>query len=282
MKSQCLYTKSGARLRLVRPHKAQKSQGPVPNWLFLPGGPGLGSESLSPLTDIFSCPGNLWHLDLPGDGSNLLSEDTQAFSHWSQALVEATEALDHVILVAHSTGGMFALSTPLLEKSLIGLALMDSSPDASWQGIFMEYAVTLPLPELMRLHKLYEKNPNNQLLKDMTIASIPYLCAQECAPEKFHFLKDLPYNFITEQWSSKNFDATYQAQWIPKEIPTLIIGGDQDHITPLSLFRKSSRFQRSNITIAEIPQAGHFPWIENPFHVNKTFEEYFDRFICLT
>ena len=128
MKQGTFWTRSGARLQRV--HQNSNSQY---NWLFLPGGPGLGSESLSDLIKILSLPGAIWYLDLPEDGSNT-TDDKFSFSNWSISLIEATKALDQVILVAHSSGGMFALATPELEDNLLGLVLMDSSPNASWQN----------------------------------------------------------------------------------------------------------------------------------------------------
>src|ERR1700722_13695852 len=119
MNKNYLWTKLKARLQLIR-----TTPGANFNWLFLAGGPGLGSDSLNPLTQLLRLPGSMWNLDLPGDGSNLTTDDSQHFSHWSEALVEAVGALDHVILVAHSTGGMYALATPALEKMLTGLVLM--------------------------------------------------------------------------------------------------------------------------------------------------------------
>ena len=114
-----LWTASRARLQLVH-----SSEGNNLDWLFLPGGPGLGSESLLPLLDILKLPGNLWQLDLPGDGSNTTSNNSDSFSHWPSALIEAVSEFDRVILVAHSTGGMYALSLPELEHLLIGLILL--------------------------------------------------------------------------------------------------------------------------------------------------------------
>jgi pimeloyl-ACP methyl ester carboxylesterase len=116
----------------------------------------------------------MWNLDLPGDGSNFTSDDSQYFSKWSEALVESVNALDNVILVAHSTGGMYALATPALEKILIGLVLMDSAPDALWPQSFMEVVKQQPIPEAEDLHKLYAENPNDEVLKKLTILSAPY------------------------------------------------------------------------------------------------------------
>ncbi|HVW99757.1 MAG TPA: alpha/beta hydrolase, partial [Candidatus Babeliaceae bacterium] len=212
------WTVSQARLQLYRP-----SEGESFNWLFVPGGPGLGSESLSPLLDILKLRGNLWLLDLPGDGSNTTSNVDESFSHWPKALIEACNAFDHVILVAHSTGGMYALSVPELENHLEGLVLLDSAPDAAWQASFAKIVRDFPIDGLEVLQKWYEKNPSNEALKEMTLISAPYLFTQKGQAAGIESLRSLPYNYETCQWSATYFDRTYQAKWIPRTIPTLIL-----------------------------------------------------------
>ncbi len=269
MKKNYLWTQLKARLLLVNTSTDSKL-----NWLFLPGGPGLGSESLTSLTQTLNLPGRTWHLDLPGDGSNLTDNNTEFFSHWQAALVEAVGALDHVILVAHSTGGMYALSTPELEKMLTGLVLMDSAPSAEWQGLFMNYVQEHPISGFENLHKIYAQKPNNAVLTQLTLLSTPYLFTELGLKKDISFLESLPYNFETCEWSAAHFDSTYKAKWIPKNIPTLIFAGEQDIITPLNLFENSPDFQHPNILIRYIKNAGHFPWIENPEVVAMVFKEY--------
>lgn len=245
------------------------------HWLFLPGGPGLGSESLSGLTNILSLPGTMWYLDLPGDGSNVTQDDTDSFSHWSEALVEAVGALDNVILVAHSSGGMFALATPELEKMLSGLILMDSAPDASWQQGFMEYVKKQPLAaEISRLQNIYEKNPSNDHLKKFTLACAPWFSIEAGLKKNISLFNTLPYNFKSYEWAAKHFDQTYKAKWIPQNIPVLIFAGDEDHLTPIHLFTSSNHFQRENIIITAIKNASHFPWNDNPDEVIGLFKQY--------
>ncbi len=258
----CFWTKSSARLQCIRPEENANF-----NWIFLPGGPGLGSEYLCSLTDLLKIPGNFWLLDLPGDGSNTQG----SFENWSIALIEAVTELNNVILVAHSTGGMFALSTPQLEKHLKGLILLDSAPDASWQAAFAEEIEKNPLPNLDKLQANYRKNPNNTALKKLTIAFAPYLFTQEGQAKGKQLLENLPYNWKSCLWSEEHFDSTYAAKWIPK-IPTLILSGEFDLITPLHLFSNLAEFRRGNITFQSIPNAGHFPWIENPEAVGVAFQ----------
>ncbi len=269
MTKRYLWTTLRARLEFVR-----STPGRNYNWLFLPGGPGLGSESLSSLTKILQVPGTLWHIDLPGDGSNQTADNVESFRHWSAALVELCGALDSVILVAHSTGGMYALATPALEKILTGLVLMDSAPDASWQEEFMRYTIEHPLTEMLELQRNYAKNPSNALLKAMTLASAPYLFRQMGPSKDLSFLEDLPYNHQVCDWSAQNFDQTYRAQWSPKTMQTLVFAGEDDPITPLKLFTQSKDFQRDNCVLKSIAGAGHFPWLENPKQVIAVFEDY--------
>lgn len=272
--SQYLWTKLKSRLRLVGSNHSANY-----NWLFLPGGPGLGSESLSMLTKNLTLPGTMWHLDLPGDGSNNTPHNEQYFAHWPDALLEAVSTLKNVILVAHSTGGMYALSTPKLEKVLVGLVLMDSAPDSSWQEEFVQYVQAHPLKQSNQLQAKYAKKPNNMLLKKITIASAPYSFTRKGLRKGISLLKTLPFNYKACEWSGKHFDQTYQAKWVPKKIPTLILAGEKDQIIPLHFFIQSKKFKRKNIMLREIKNAGHFPWIENPKGVVRVFNEYTQKLL---
>ena len=89
-------------------------------------------------------------------------------------------------------------------------------------------------------------------------------------------MNKLPFNHKTCDWSEKNFDANYRSKWVPKKIPTLIFSGEQDQIIPLNFFIASKKFQRNNIMIRHIKNAGHYPWIENPNAVVDLFHEYYE------
>lgn len=270
-----LLTSSKTRLRKI------KGSGKAPlDWLFLPGGPGLGSESLLGLIQLLDFPGNYWCMDLPGDGSNRYADNKQAFSAWPKALTEATSHFKQTILVAHSTGGMQALYTPELGKHLKGLILLDTAPNAEWQKMFAETIKQNPLPGWGDLVKEYQTHPSDEGLKALTLASIPYLFTNEGMTAGRKLLEPLPYNHESCQWSEKHFDPIYKARWIPKQIPTLILSGEEDKLTPLSLFLEDKSWTRDNIHFQSIPKAGHFPWIENPDEVRKAFREYFALYFC--
>lgn len=125
-----IVTQSGARIicKTVAPQHSI-------NYLLLPGGPGLGSESLNELSTLLNdnIQANIWHVDLPGDGSN--RGNNKHFSNWQQALIEAASELDNTVLVGHSTGGMYIQDTPELENLIIGLVLMDTAPNCQWKKL---------------------------------------------------------------------------------------------------------------------------------------------------
>ena len=264
-----LWTQSRARLQLVHGSKKEHL-----NWLFLPGGPGLGSESLIPLLNILELPGNMWRLDLPGDGSTTTPNNSKSFSFWSSALIEAVGRVERVILVAHSTGGMLALSLPEIEDLLHGLILLDSAPSSEWQILFAEAVKNFPIPELEILQKKHQEAPSNKTLKALTLASAPYLFTPKGQVSGVEMLNILPYNYETCQWSEEHFDNTYRAKWVPRNIPTLILNGEKDLVTPQKLFTEKKEWHRSNIIFKSIADAGHFPWIENPQAVISAFKEW--------
>jgi pimeloyl-ACP methyl ester carboxylesterase len=271
-----LWTASKARLLYL----GAKKPG-IYNWLFLPGGPGLGSESLINLASGITVPGMIWMLDPPGDGSNITTNNAVSFSKWSEALVEAVSTLDHVILVTHSTGGMYALATPALEQLLTGLVLISSAPDSSWQSILAEYMERNPIAGIEKLYRQNTKSPTNQLLKKITIAAAPYSFTPKHLKNGIQLLNSLPYNYESCEWSGKHFDSTYVYKWVPKKIPTMIMAGTDDKIIPYNLFEQNRKFHRKNIVYQYIKTAGHFPWIDKPRKVIDAFSAFVQNFLII-
>lgn len=160
------WTRSGVRLRLRR-----RRPGDL-NWLFLPGGPGIGSESLHELVDALDVPGSCWLVDLPGDGSNVDAPGAPAdpYSRWPRVLLEAAEAVDQPVYVGHSTGGEYLLATPELVDCLAGLVLISTAPDASWIPAYERMVAQNPLPGVENATARYESDPTNANLREVAVA----------------------------------------------------------------------------------------------------------------
>jgi pimeloyl-ACP methyl ester carboxylesterase len=268
MDSDLIFTFSGLRLR-----RRVRRPGSV-NWLFLPGGPGIGSESLHELVDGLDLPGDLWLVDLPGDGSNRDAPGApiEVFSVWPHAVVEAARALPNVAFAGHSTGGMYLLATPELETNIIGLALLDTAPDCSWHPRYVEMAAANPLPEVDRAAAVYAADRCDENIAAVAVASAPWNFTPAGLEAGRALLARMPYNNAAVEWSDAHFDHTYGARWWPQTLPTLILAGDEDRIVWQGGWN-DPRFAGDNVIRRTAPEAGHFPWIENPAAVRSAFSD---------
>ena len=273
MRESGLWTRSGVRLRQV------SSGDGCWNWLFVPGGPGLGSESLLDLVEAADVPGTSWLVDLPGDGSNRSAPmvPSDPYSVWPDALVEAAQALPNVVMVGHSTGGMLMLSAPGLEDELAGMVLVGSAPHSGWRIAFARYAQDHQIPAFSEAAERYAQDPGDESLRALTMAAVPWYFAGSALISGRSLLSDLPYNQAAVAWADTEFETMYEAKWAPQVIPTLIVSGDRDRIVAPQLWWQDPRFNGANTLHHRIEYAGHFPWIENPTAVRSAFADLVER-----
>lgn len=270
-----IFTPSDVRLRRHGP----AVDGGV-DWLLLPGGPGLGSESLTELADIIAGiegSGSVYLVDLPGDGSNIdppvPADVDERFAKWPGVLIEAAEAVPGAVFAGHSTGGMYLLSTPGLAGLITGLVLISSAPNANWLAAFAEMTRRHPLPAVDSAAKAYGLDPTPSHLRDLTVASAEWNFTPPTVDYGQRLLKRLPYNVDAVDWSDRNFDHTYAHQWLP-DVPTLILSGGEDRIVDQSLWDDDPSFSRANILHRTIPNGAHFPWIDQPDAVRECLMEF--------
>jgi pimeloyl-ACP methyl ester carboxylesterase len=259
MTTDPIWTALGVRLRAHR-----RAAGEL-NWLFLPGGPGIGSESLIELIDAAELPGTCWLVDLPGDGSNVDAPGAPAdpYSVWPQVLLEAAAAVPEPVFVGHSTGGEYLLSVPGLEAHLRGLALISTAPDARWMPEYEAMTERDPLPGVLDATRIYESDPTNENLARCAVESAPWNFEPDGLERGAALLARMPYNGSAVEWSADNFDRDYVSSWWPASTPTLIVSGGRDRIVTQRLW-DDPRFQGGHVIRARIDGAGHFPWIDRP------------------
>lgn len=267
-----MFTPSGVRLRRRRQRPGDL------NWLLLPGGPGIGSESLHELADALEVPGAIWMVDLPGDGSNRappgLGEDP--FARWPGVVVEAAQALPNPVLVGHSTGGMYLLATPELEAHVAGLALLDTAPDCGWHRRYVAMASADPLPQVEAASRVYEADRRDENIAAIAVASAPWNFSPSGLEAGRELLARMPYNSAAVDWSEAHFDHVYRAAWWPTSLPTLILAGAEDRIVWQGGW-DDERYAGANVLRRSVAGAGHFPWIENPAAVRAAFAELAER-----
>ena len=266
------WTGSGVRLR------RRISRTGLLNWLFLPGGPGIGSESLHELVDVAELPGTSWLVDLPGDGSNVAAPGAPAdpFGAWPQVLLEAADAVPNPVFVGHSTGGMYLLSTPDLDDRLAGLVLISTAPVASWLPAFVAMTEQHPLPAVVAATEVYENDPTDPHLAAIAVASAAWNFGPDTVETGRELLGRMPFNRRAVDWSDRNFDHTYAAAWWPATVPTLIVSGADDRIVTQQLW-DDKRYRGKHITRTIIDRGAHFPWIENPAAVRDALQDFAGR-----
>jgi pimeloyl-ACP methyl ester carboxylesterase len=260
------WTPRGVRLR-----RARRTDGPW-NWLFLPGGPGIGSQSLAELVAAADCPGTSWLVDLPGDGSNVDAPGAPAdpYRLWPHVLLEAVDAVPDPVVVGHSTGGEYLLSTPGLEPRLAGLALVSTAPHAGWMPTFEAMCAAHPLPEVAAATERYSADPTDENLAAVAVASAPWNFTAESVAAGRELLARMPYNRLAVEWSDRHFDRDYVAAWFPTALPTLVLSGSADRIVDQRLW-DDPRFRGPHVHRVVVDGGAHFCWIERPRAVREAF-----------
>lgn len=264
------WTPGGVRLRLRAQHPGDL------DWLFVPGGPGIGSQSLHELVDAIAVPGRSWMVDLPGDGDNVERAGPDPYAAWPQVVVEAAQAVARPVAVGHSTGGEYLLATPALEPLLVGLALVSTAPDARWMATYGAMTQADPLPAVDAAAQRYAAEPTHERLRDLAVASAPWNFTAESLEAGTDLLGRMPYNGPAVDWSDEHFDRDYIHAWFPRALPTLIVSGSADRIVDQSLW-DDDRFRGPHVQRRVIDGGAHFPWIERPAAVIVAFAELAER-----
>ena len=241
---------------------------PGPNWIFIPGGPGMGSESLLSLTKHLPLKGSLIRLDLPNDGRNRQNSPID-LKTWQTALLDAVKGFKHVILVGHSFGAMLIQTMPALEPLLKGVVFITSGPNNTWYKTFAARAQHQNLPNVSGLRKAFLENPSDESYRHYMIHCLPYYFLPKGMIEGGRLFKSLPYHHKPYLWALEHFHPVSKANWVPK-IPCLIINAENDYVVTDNPFHQPA-YQAKNIDQVVIPKAGHFPWIENLPEVKQAF-----------
>jgi pimeloyl-ACP methyl ester carboxylesterase len=269
MNTHQFWTPLGVRLRAHRRRAGEC------NWLFLPGGPGIGSESLTQLVDAADVPGTSWLVDLPGDGSNTKAPGapTNPYRMWPDVLLEAATAVADPVFVGHSTGGMYLLSVPGLQSHLRGLVLISSAPDAGWKPLYKAMTTANPLPAVDAAADRYERDPTVENLRALAVASAPWNFNPEGLAAGTDLLSAMPYNTAAVEWSDLHFDNDYVSSWWPSATPTLVVSGTGDRIVNQGLWN-DPRYAGRHVLRRPIQGGGHWPWLERPLDVRAAFGDF--------
>ena len=258
-------TVNGARL-YVETHGAEDA----PALVILHGGPGVGDcrdqvRDYGALQDEY----RLLFYDARGSGR---SEDRPPYTHdqWVADVDELTRqvGIDRFALLGHSYGGIVAQEYALRHQDrLTHLVLVDTSPSTVENDASIERALASGRPDIEEgwLRKLFEgRVDSNEEMHEMWERLLPLYfegpfdpsLPREMAARTYFHYQTHNYAFSV---NNPNYDVRPRLGEI--EVPTLVICGGNDWITPLSL---------SEAIVAGIPggrlevfdESGHYPMVE--------------------
>jgi pimeloyl-ACP methyl ester carboxylesterase len=261
----------------TRYYLAQQSEGPAYNWLFVPGGPGCDSRYLLSLVQGLELSGNVWLIDFPENGSNVKVDGDYNFNHWFDCLLPVISKFQNPIYVGHSFGAMLPLLFPELENLLKGFVILNSAPSL-WLEEAARVAQEKNIPILSAPMEKFQTNPNTETFKKALAACLPYYFPPHSLTKGAALLENIPFNFhAAGWWLAKVHEINFDASWIPRTVPTMILSGTEDCIAPCSLFENDRRFERENIIYTKIQNAGHMPWVEKMDEVKRAFNSFIRR-----
>jgi pimeloyl-ACP methyl ester carboxylesterase len=245
-----------------------------PNWILIPGGPGMGPEYLSELFGRLDLKGSIWTFDILDANREALSDD-EVVDGWKRSLLEAAKKLKPALIFGHSFGGMLALSTKELEKHIAGLILADSDP-VDW----LKDCADSPIPksELAAWAGKFEEAPSDSLYKDYFSAIAPYYFSKGCVRAGRELIDRNSYSYRTFTTGNNKFFPNYEIAIDLLPIPVFCLAGEFDLITPMSIYQGSAHFkEKKDVQYFSIPGGGHFPWVENLQDVSSVLQRIENR-----
>lgn len=198
-------------------------------------------------------------IDLPGHGNTSRNDlaDISAYAQWLTQLME-TCFEPPVILMGHSMGGAICQKAALQRPDLIkALILVGTAPRLKVAPVFLE-----------GLKKNFSDTVD-AIMKYAYSSSAPPIMLNQGAQLMKEVGRKVLYNDFA---ACDRFDVRNEIHNI--DLPTLIICGEEDKLTPPSLCKKlQEKIKQSKITI--IPAAGHMVMIE----AHRPFNEAVSMFI---
>lgn len=263
---QCMkYTKFGYRIK-------QLTNGLGYSWLFLPGGPGLGSEYLTDLCTKLYLPGSVFLLDFPKDGTN--TQGKLGIPYWQDGLIDLLKSFSKPVLVTHSFSGMFALNLPELKHHLTGLVLMNTTTKNSFFQHVSCMQQSYQLPDLVPAASQYHLTPSNETYKEFWNTYKYYCFTTDELEEGEKLISLFAFNNAAYYHAIEHFYPDYFCKWAPEAIPTMTIASEHDFICPSNIFIENKDFQRKNNINKIIAKAGHLPWLLAFEQVQQCFDDF--------
>jgi len=228
----------------------------------------MGPEYMIDLGKKLKLSGSICVFEIPKSAQSNHFSDVDVINSWKDDLFELCKEFSTPILLGHSLGGMLCLASPRLAEAAKAMVLVDTSPDISYKKSYDDEFKRIGTVEMDQLSTRFEQNPTEHNLMLLFTSWAPFFFMKPNIESNLMLLKLHSYNILSFAVGMRTFLSTYSVLWKKIEIPTLIVSGEFDRITPVELFEKYSIF--NEIKRISVTKAGHFPWIENLHMFEKT------------
>jgi pimeloyl-ACP methyl ester carboxylesterase len=205
---------------------------------------------------------SVYRIELPGHGGSSGSgeEDIRAYARLVQMALEKLFQSKPHVLVGHSMGGAIILE-------------LATNPRGAMKGIVL-VATGAKLGVAPLIFQMLEENPD-AFFKSTEQIAFGTKTPQDVRERVIQAMRGCRPSVISKDFKACNrFDIRDRLGEL--HIPTLIISGEEDQLTPL----KYSEYLREKIASSRlviIPKAGHVVMAERPEAVNQALEKFLDE-----
>lgn len=235
------------------------------------GGPGSDHTVFRPWLDQLGSVVELIYVDLLGNGRSDEPEgfDTlRTIEPWAEQLHVMREqfGFDRWSVMGFSFGGFVVQRYALDHREEVErLVLCATTSRVELAGAIQTAAAkATPEQDHTLRHELFRTMPDDEEMRRVQGIVFPLYFAH---PERYDFDSLFPdrrsrhraYNVGVNL--VERFD--YLDRLVELDMPSLVIGADQDWTFPPALGPRRSAAALPNSTYLEIPESGHFPWVEN-------------------
>lgn len=253
----------------VRVHYERVGSGPP--LVVVHGGPGSDHTVFRPWLDELGSVVELIYVDLLGNGRSdepVGFESLRTIDPWAEQLHTMREQLgfDRWSVMGFSFGGLvvqrYALAHP---REVERLVLCATTSRVELTGA-VETASANATPQQVHAlrHELFRTMPDDDELRRVQRLVFPLYFAH---PDRYDLDSLFPNRRPRHRAYNVGVGLLDDFDFLPRlgelDMPSLVIGAERDWTFPPELGPRRSAAALPNSTYVEIPDAGHFPWVEN-------------------
>lgn len=231
---------------------------------------GLDHSCFRPAFDRLAERFEVVYLDLPGCGRSRPWASYEALTHDSIADAIATfceqRGFNDIVLLGHSQGGFLAQEFALRHPRLLSaLVLVGTAPALDYMDVVMANAqARADETQLAAVTRVFSSPmPSDESFAELWRTILPLYFAQPAEERWAALMGDVLFSAAAWNRSAEllgSFDV--RAQLAEISLPTLLVSGEDDWITPPAQGAARIAQGISSADVVVLPSCGHFPWVE--------------------